>query len=167
MKDSRCICPDDLSDHLGYCPAVVPAHVGFRKVVIAKDGFMSLNFKAYERLIELLGDDPVAEKLREVRRITDKLDAEAKAKLQIEHPETDWEEHFTTYSEGYILSNDLPRDHPALITLAEEMPDSSLVSRYSPAHLKIVEIPARIQWYVSEYNAGIGEYVVEAHQAWE
>lgn len=53
------------------------------------------------------------------------------------------------------------RTHPLIIRLVEEMGDDAS-GKY--ADLKIVEIPAGIQWHLEEYD-GI-EHVAEDHRTW-
>ena len=56
---------------------------------------------------------------------------------------------------------DIPRDHPVLVRLVQELRDE-VNTRFS--ELKIVEIPDGIEWTVCEYD-GL-EWVAEAHRTW-
>ena len=56
----------------------------------------------------------------------------------------------------------LQRDDPVLIQVIEELgPDAS--GRY--AELKIVEIPAEVNWIIEEYDGK--EWVAEKHRIWD
>ena len=56
---------------------------------------------------------------------------------------------------------DIPRDHPVLIRLVQELRDE-VNTGFS--ELKIVEIPDGIEWTICEYD-GL-EWVAEAHRTW-
>ena len=56
---------------------------------------------------------------------------------------------------------DIDRDDPVLVTVVQEMGDSASGEH---AKLKIVEIPADIEWQIDEYDGS--EWVAEKHQVW-
>jgi hypothetical protein len=56
---------------------------------------------------------------------------------------------------------DIPRDHPVLVRLVQELRDE-VNTRFS--ELKVVEIPDGIEWTICEYD-GL-EWVAEAHRTW-
>ena len=56
---------------------------------------------------------------------------------------------------------EIPRDHPVLVRIVEEMGDAAN-GRFS--ELKVVEIPDDVNWYVEEYDGM--EWVAERHRTW-
>ena len=61
----------------------------------------------------------------------------------------------------YFSQNDIPRDDPALVATVEELREEA-ADIY--ATLKIVEIPADVQWHIQEYDGS--EWVAENHRTW-
>jgi hypothetical protein len=59
--------------------------------------------------------------------------------------------------------DDLERDDPILIRVVEEMGGEAAGSHY--ADLKVVRIPADVDWTVQEYD-GL-EWIAERHRTWE
>ena len=57
--------------------------------------------------------------------------------------------------------HDIDRDDPALVRIVEEM-GTGAFGRF--AELKIVEIPADVEWGIEEYD-GL-EWVAEKHRTW-
>lgn len=65
---------------------------------------------------------------------------------------------------GYLYGDDnagIARDDPVLVQVVEEMGDDA---GGDFAHLKIVEIPADVEWHVEEYDGN--EHVAEDHRVW-
>lgn len=60
-----------------------------------------------------------------------------------------------------FCDRDIPRDDPYLVKIVKEMGDGAAGSH---ARLKIVEIPADVDWIVQEYDGA--EWVAEAHRTW-
>ena len=60
-----------------------------------------------------------------------------------------------------FYDRDIPRDDPYLIKIVREM-GSSASGSY--ANLKIVEIPADVDWIIQEYDGA--EWVAEVHRTW-
>ncbi len=69
---------------------------------------------------------------------------------------------FTVNGENFT-DRDIPRDDLNLIKIAEEMGLENIASKF--CELKIVEIPADVQWQIMEYD-GL-EWVAEKHRIWE
>lgn len=61
-----------------------------------------------------------------------------------------------------IWYDNIQRDDPILIELVETMGDS-VNTAYSK--LKVVEIPADVEWIIQEYDGA--EWVAEKHRKWE
>lgn len=61
----------------------------------------------------------------------------------------------------YWSAWDMTRDDPRLIRLVEEMGEAA---NGPHAELRIVEIPADVQWAIAEYDGN--EHVEEEHQTW-
>jgi hypothetical protein len=57
---------------------------------------------------------------------------------------------------------DIPRDDPILISLIQEL---GKVSWGDHARLKIVRIPADVNWQIDDYDGF--EWVSERHRTWE
>lgn len=57
---------------------------------------------------------------------------------------------------------DIPRDDPYLVQVVREL-GGDASGRY--AELKIVEIPADVDWFIEEYDGW--EWVAEKHRTWE
>ena len=59
--------------------------------------------------------------------------------------------------------HDLVRDDPVLVRVVEEMGGEAAGSQH--AHLKVVRIPADVDWIVQEYD-GL-EWIAERHRTWQ
>ena len=66
-----------------------------------------------------------------------------------------------TNGEAGVYEHEIPRDHPVLVRIEEEMGDAAGCSF---SDLKVVEIPADVNWYIDEYNGW--EWVAERHRTW-
>jgi hypothetical protein len=64
-------------------------------------------------------------------------------------------------TEGDFYDRDIARDDPYLIKVVKEM-GMSANGRFS--NLKIVEVPADVEWIVQEYDGA--EWVAEKHRRW-
>ncbi len=71
------------------------------------------------------------------------------------------QQHNTTYSQQVFSDRDLDRDDPVLVQVVRELGEEAN-TRY--ASLKIVEIPADVEWKIEEYD-GL-EWVAEKHRTW-
>lgn len=60
-----------------------------------------------------------------------------------------------------FYDRDIPRDDPALVRVAEEIPRDK---GYAFAELKVVEIPDDVEWEIQEYDGN--EWVAEKHRTW-
>lgn len=58
-------------------------------------------------------------------------------------------------------SRDIARDDPYLVKIVREMGDKA---NGSHANLKIIEIPADVDWTVEEYDGN--EWIAEVHRTW-
>ena len=56
---------------------------------------------------------------------------------------------------------DIPRDDPYLVKIVREMGEKA---NGEHANLKIVEIPANVEWTVEEYDGN--EWIAEVHRTW-
>lgn len=70
-------------------------------------------------------------------------------------------EHNRVYAEQTFLFRDLARDDPVLVQVVSELGDQA---NGKHAELKIVEIPADVDWTVEEYDGA--EWVAERHRTW-
>lgn len=64
-------------------------------------------------------------------------------------------------TDSNFYDRDIPRDDPYLVKIVKEMGSSAAGAH---AKLKIVEIPADVDWIVQEYDGA--EWVAEAHRTW-
>jgi hypothetical protein len=60
-----------------------------------------------------------------------------------------------------FYDRDIPRDDPYLVKIVKEM---GMSANGTHANLKIVEVPAGVDWIVSEYDGA--EWVAEVHRTW-
>jgi len=60
-----------------------------------------------------------------------------------------------------FYDRDIPRDDPYLIKIVKEL---GMGANGAHANLKIVEVPAGVDWIVSEYDGA--EWVAEVHRTW-
>ena len=66
------------------------------------------------------------------------------------------------YSEQVFCPRDVARDDPYLVQVIEELGSEEASGRY--AELKIVEIPADVDWVIEEYDGA--EWIAECHRTW-
>lgn len=59
-------------------------------------------------------------------------------------------------------SRDIKRDDPDLVAVVEELGTERSSDRY--AHLRIVEIPDDVEWFIDEYDGR--EHIAETHRTW-
>ena len=69
--------------------------------------------------------------------------------------------HNAAYSRTVFHDRDLARDDPYLVQVVEELGDRA---NGRHAELKIVEIPADVDWEIDEYDGT--EWVAEKHRVW-
>lgn len=69
--------------------------------------------------------------------------------------------HNQKYSEQVFYDKDIARDDPILVRVVNELGDIA-ASKY--ASLKVVEIPAEVDWIIEEYDGA--EWVAEKHRTW-
>lgn len=66
-----------------------------------------------------------------------------------------------TYSEVILSPDSIARDDPHLVTLVEEMGETSF-GRFTS--LKVIEIPDDVEWQLEQYDGM--EWVAEKHRTW-
>ena len=59
-------------------------------------------------------------------------------------------------------SSDIPRDDPVLVSVVRELGDRA---NGNFAELKIVEVPASVDWQIDEYDGR--EWIAEVHRTWD
>ena len=64
---------------------------------------------------------------------------------------------------NYWSDTDILRDDPVLVRVVEELGGEAAGSQH--AHLKVVRIPADVNWIVQEYD-GL-EWIAERHRTWQ
>jgi hypothetical protein len=69
--------------------------------------------------------------------------------------------HNTAYSKTVFHDRDLARDDPYLVAVIEEL-GAKANGRH--AELKVVEIPADVDWEITEYDGN--EAIAEKHRTW-
>ncbi len=74
---------------------------------------------------------------------------------------TERQQHNQTYSQQVFCARELDRDDPVLVQVIREL-GSEASGRH--AELKVVEIPADVEWQIEEYD-GL-EWVAEKHRTW-
>lgn len=60
-----------------------------------------------------------------------------------------------------FCDRDIPRDDPYLVKIVKEM---GMSANGAHSNLKIVEVPAGVDWIISEYDGA--EWVAEVHRTW-
>lgn len=61
----------------------------------------------------------------------------------------------------YWYDREIPRDDPVLISVIRDLGE---VANGQYAELKVVKIPADVEWYIEEYDGA--EWVAEKHRTW-
>lgn len=78
-------------------------------------------------------------------------------------------EKFETIS-AYYLPKDIARDDPDLVVAVEKLGNGIIASKTAHVHVKVISIPADVQWEVKrKYSFGDSqymEYVEEVHRSW-
>lgn len=69
--------------------------------------------------------------------------------------------HNATYSKQVFTPREIARDDPLLIKVVNELGDNA---NGAHAKLKVVEIPADVDWVIDEYDGA--EWVAEKHRTW-
>jgi hypothetical protein len=76
------------------------------------------------------------------------------------HSTDRWGPHILV-NNTHWYSRDIPRDDPVLVSLVQELGKASWGEH---ARLKIIRIPADVEWQINEYDGN--EWVAEAHRTW-
>jgi hypothetical protein len=69
--------------------------------------------------------------------------------------------HIIKVKGSYFWDHDIDRDDPVLVSIVEEM---GVEANGDHADLRIVEIPANVEWQIDEYDGS--EWVSEKHRVW-
>ena len=70
--------------------------------------------------------------------------------------------HNVAYSKTVFTDRDIARDDPYLVQVVEELGERA---NGRHAQLKVVEIPADVDWEIDEYDGD--EWVAEKHRTWK
>lgn len=70
--------------------------------------------------------------------------------------------HNAKYEQQVFTPRDIARDDPVLVQVVKEL---GSVANGSHAELKVVSVPADVEWEINEYD-GL-EWVAEKHRTWE
>ena len=70
--------------------------------------------------------------------------------------------HNQAYSKTVFSDSDIARDDPYLVQVVEELGERA---NGRHANLKVVEIPADVDWQIEEYDGS--EWVAEKHRTWK
>lgn len=70
--------------------------------------------------------------------------------------------HNASYEQQVFTPRDIARDDPVLVQVVKEL---GSVANGSHAELKVVSVPADVEWEIEEYD-GL-EWVAEKHRTWE
>lgn len=76
--------------------------------------------------------------------------------------QTERQQHNQLYSQQTFNDRNIDRDDPVLIQVIRELGSQCASGRF--ASLKIVEIPADVDWEIDEYDGQ--EWVAEKHRTW-
>jgi hypothetical protein len=70
--------------------------------------------------------------------------------------------HNAAYDQQIFSPREIPRDDPYLVQVVEQLGGKDASGRF--ATLKVVTIPADVQWQIEEYDGS--EWVAEQHRIW-
>lgn len=145
---------------------------GVRYVVINKQhGGFGLSQKAIQRYLELKGVKYYVEDNERFGSLVGPRYWLVPKEQQLQEPDaetwhgmtlTERQQHNRLYEQQVFCDRDLDRDDPVLVQVIKEM-GTDASGRH--ADLKIVEIPADVEWIIEEYD-GL-EWVAEKHRTWE
>lgn len=144
---------------------------GVRYVVInTQHGGFGLSGEAIERYLEIKGVPYWIEKDGRFGGIVGSKYWLVPEEQRLDDPEaTQWhsmtlaerQQHNQLYSQQVFSDRELDRDDPVLVQVIRELGELAN-TRY--ASLKIVEIPAEVEWQIEEYD-GL-EWIAEKHRTW-
>lgn len=144
---------------------------GVRYVVINKQhGGFGLSPEAIERYLEIKGDPCWPEENQRFGTIMGPTYWLVSKEHRVGEPDAetwhqmslaDRQRHNQSYRQQVFDDKALDRDDPVLVQVIQEL-GKAANTRYSD--LKIVEIPADIEWQIEEYD-GL-EWVAEKHRTW-
>lgn len=144
---------------------------GIQKIVINKrHGGFGLSQAGVQRYLELKGIGWWAEPNERFKLLGPTYWLVAADKRVSEPTAEQWhamslqerQRHNTLYSQQVFNDRDLDRDDPILVQVVQELGDAASGSH---AELKIVEIPAGVEWQIEEYD-GL-EWIAEKHRTWQ
>lgn len=145
---------------------------GVRKIVINEQyGGFDLSYEAVMRYIELTGQDVWPEERDDFGRLLGPIywlvppDG-----LRVVVKPDDWHDlslqeraaHNAAYDAQVFTPREIPRDDPYLVQVVEELGGKEAGGKH--AILKVVIIPADVDWVVEEYDGS--EWVAERHRTW-
>lgn len=145
---------------------------GVRRVVInAKYGGYGLSHKAIMRYLEMCGTPvwPEENQFSSLCGPTYWLIAPDGGRVSDDTP-SNWHEmtmaertaYNQTWDSQIFRIDDVPRDDPYLVKVVEELGSKAASSGH--AELKIVDIPADVDWEINEYDGK--EWIAEKHRTW-
>ncbi len=144
---------------------------GIRYVVINKQhGGFGLSQAGIERYLKIKGLEFWAEENQRFGSLVGPRYWLVPEQQRLDDPEaTQWhsmtiaerQQHNQTYSQQVFSDRELARDDPILVQVVREL-GTEASGRH--AELKVVEIPADVEWTIEEYD-GL-EWVAEKHRTW-
>lgn len=146
---------------------------GIQKIVINKrHGGFGLSEAGIKRYLELKGISAWFEPSGRFSKLmgdTVWLVAPEK-RMDINPSAEDWhnmtqaqrQQHNKLYQQQVFQDRDIERDDPDLVKVVEEL-GGAASGRF--AELKVVEIPADVEWTIEEYDGA--EWIAEKHRTWE
>jgi hypothetical protein len=144
---------------------------GIQKIVINKQhGGFGLSQQAIERYLKIKGVACWPEQNQQVGSLLGPTYWLVAPELRVNQPTAEvWhnmsiaqrQTHNQIYSLQVFSDRDLDRDDPVLVQVVEELGEDA-DSRF--ASLKVVEIPASVEWQIEEYD-GL-EWIAEKHRTW-
>jgi len=145
---------------------------GIRYVVINKQhGGFGLSQLAIQRYLEIKGLQFWSEKNKRFDSLVGPRYWLVPKDQRLDDPDaTMWQsmtlaerqQHNQLYSQQVFCDRDLARDDPVLVQVVREL-GSEAGGRF--ADLKVVEIPADVEWTIEEYDGS--EWIAEKHRTWQ
>jgi len=144
---------------------------GVRYVVINEQhGGFGLSPNAIQRYLEIKGIEYYAEENDRFGGLMGRKYWLVPKEQQLQEPDavtwhdmtmSERQQHNQLYDQQVFSDRDLDRDDPVLVQVVKEM-GADAGGRF--AALKIVEIPADVEWQIEEYDGQ--EWVAEKHRTW-
>jgi hypothetical protein len=146
---------------------------GIQKVVINKcHGGFGLSLDGVKRYLELKGISAwfePSERFQTIMGDTVWLVAPEK-RINLSPSAEEWasmtqaqrQQHNKMYQQQVFNDRDVDRDDPDLVRVIEELGNNA---NGKFADLKVVEIPADVEWQIEEYDGA--EWIAEKHRTWD